>query len=128
MHDDGGLKLLIDRRLSTFDLGGIHESMLLDIPHNLNLHFRVKLHAFNELSPSYAQRRRNMLVSQSLSFDYYSKPSDVISDYERHIETLVDELTSLGVDLVAFTRLPCNVTASFLKDSEVAKIRVRLDL
>ena len=52
----------------------------------------------------------------------------MISDYERHIETLVDELTSLGVDLVAFTRLPCNVTASFLKDSEVAKIRVRLDL
>lgn len=68
-----------------------------------------------------------MLVSQSLSFDYL-KPSDMISDYERHIETLVDELTSLGVDLVAFTRLPCNVTASFLKDSEVAKIRVRLDL
>ena len=44
MHYDGGLKLLIDRRVKTRDEGGIGESMYLSQDYDLTLDFQVKLH------------------------------------------------------------------------------------
>lgn len=44
VHYDGRMKLLIDRRTKLKDFGGLPETMIMDIPNNLVLHFRVKLH------------------------------------------------------------------------------------
>ena len=52
MHYDGAIKLLIDRRVSTNDFGGIPEKMHLSFTFPLVLHFRVKLHKFDDLKPS----------------------------------------------------------------------------
>ena len=42
VHQEGGLKLLIDRRVVTTDNGGISESMFLDFDKDLVLDFEVQ--------------------------------------------------------------------------------------
>ena len=65
MHYDGGMKLLIDRRVSSVDLGGIPDPMFLHFDEPLVLDFRVKLHKYDNLKSSDAQRRRDLLVFTS---------------------------------------------------------------
>ena len=62
MHYDGGLKLLIDRRVKTRDEGGIGESMYLSQDYDLTLDFQVKLHELDDLRVADAQRTREILV------------------------------------------------------------------
>ena len=49
VHYDGGMKLLIDRRVSSIDLGGIPDPMFLHFDDPLILDFRVKLHKYDNL-------------------------------------------------------------------------------
>ena len=52
VHYDGSIKLLIDRRVSTNDFGGISQRMHINFPFPLVLHFRVKMHKYDDLKPS----------------------------------------------------------------------------
>ena len=56
VHQDGGIKLLIDRRVKTTDSGGIPEKMKLDFSDDLLLNFDLKFHKHGELQPSDAHR------------------------------------------------------------------------
>ena len=49
VHYDGGMKLLIDRRVFTIDDGGIGEIMTFNFKEPLVLNFRVKFHKYGDL-------------------------------------------------------------------------------
>ena len=48
VHYDGTIKLLIDRRVTTIDEGGIPEKMRLDFKDNLRLNFRLEFQSYEE--------------------------------------------------------------------------------
>lgn len=48
MHYDGTIKLLIDRRVTTIDEGGIPEKMRLDFKDKLRLNFRLEFQSYEE--------------------------------------------------------------------------------
>ena len=89
MHSDGGLKLLIDRRIMTNDEGGIPEKMQLKFDKDLNLSFRLGLHPAAELTSAQAQRRRSVLAVQSPSFSFERAIADHIDDFARHSLSLI---------------------------------------
>ena len=67
VHDDGTMKLLIDRRTKLQDLASLG-SMVMDREDDLVLNFRVKMSPYEETSPSCAQRVRSLFGTQSQSF------------------------------------------------------------
>ena len=70
VHKDGGIKLLIDRRIKTNDSGGIPEKMKLDFADDLLLNFDLKFHKHGELTPADAHRNRNILAIHSDKFTF----------------------------------------------------------
>ena len=59
------MKILIDRRTSNTDEGGIPEPMNLDFSDNLELKFQIKMQKFADLSPTDAYRQRKIQVVQA---------------------------------------------------------------
>ena len=88
---------MIDRRVATNDYGGIVETMYLDFKAPLELHFRLKLHDYYELSSSDANRRRNILASKSFTFTQ-TKPNPNLSSLKKYQSDLNSALGALNAN------------------------------
>ena len=124
VHDDGTMKLLIDRRTKLQDLASLG-SMVMDREDDLVLNFRVKMSPYEETSPSCAQRERSLLGVQSRSFAAMKSLAHRHADeYKKHQAELVQALSAMNVEQYALTRLP----TSGQSEETAFRVRVRLDL
>ena len=95
VHYDGGLKILIDRRVLTRDEGGIPEPMWLNFSEDLYLNFRIKMHDYRDIGPEYTQKRKSLQAVSSSRFEI--KENDLIYKYRFHTEELQKTLQNFNV-------------------------------
>ena len=105
VHNDGCLKLLIDRRVATNDNGGIEETMFLDFENQLDLSFRVRFDQYADITPAKAHRRRNILAGTSSANLQLTQPSANIRQHSESTRDLVSALEELGVMQISLTKL-----------------------
>lgn len=104
VHEDGQIKLLIDRRVRTNDNGGIPNRMHLNYDTDLVLNFRLSMQLAEKLEPTKALRKRNILALETSKFKTVSK-SPYLSEYEKHMANLLELFSHTGVSQVTLTRL-----------------------
>lgn len=96
VHDDRQIKLLIDRRVTTNDNGGIPNKMHLNYDYDLILNFRLSMQKADRIDPSQTLRKRNILALETSKFKTVPK-SPYLSEYETHMAKLLQTFSQAGV-------------------------------